>query len=141
MRHVLVPALLSLWAVAPSPQEAAPPKPTFQGDFFGEMPRAFGVIQSVDPKERRVTAKLDGIFDTLSEVFGLASEQHIPSSDAAVKIAKRRLDGAPAYGSTHSIHVRNAADGKAKPKGPKAKAPKAKARKTAKRPAAKGKRK
>lgn len=79
----------------------------------------------------RVTAKLDGIFDTLSEVFEMASEQHIPSSDAAVKIAKRRLDGAPAHSPAHSIHVRNAADGK-----PKAKAPKAKARKTVKARAA-----
>ncbi len=42
----------------------------------------------------RVTAKLDGIFDTLSEVFQLASEQKIPSSEAAVRIAKQRLDGA-----------------------------------------------
>ncbi len=40
----------------------------------------------------RVTAKLDGIFDTLSEVFQLASSQRIPSSEAAVRIAKRRLD-------------------------------------------------
>jgi len=40
----------------------------------------------------RVTAKLDGIFDTLSEVFQLASEQRIPSSEAAVRIAKRRLE-------------------------------------------------
>ena len=41
----------------------------------------------------RVTTKLDGIFDTLSEVFHLASEEHIPSSEAAVRIAKRRLEG------------------------------------------------
>ena len=40
----------------------------------------------------RVTAKLDGIFDTLSEVFSLASEERIPSSEAAVRIAKRRLE-------------------------------------------------
>jgi leucine dehydrogenase len=40
----------------------------------------------------RVTTKLDGIFDTLSEVFQLASEQRIPSSEAAVRIAKRRLE-------------------------------------------------
>jgi leucine dehydrogenase len=39
-----------------------------------------------------VTTKLDGIFDTLSEVFDLASAQHIPASEAAVRIAKKRLD-------------------------------------------------
>ncbi|HVE40673.1 MAG TPA: hypothetical protein VNM14_12335 [Planctomycetota bacterium] len=59
MRELFVPALLALLAAAPVPQQATPPKPNFQGDFFGEMPRAFGVIQSVDEKERRVTAKLD----------------------------------------------------------------------------------
>jgi len=42
--------------------------------------------------EDRVTAKLDGIFDTLTEVFQLASEQRIPSSEAAVRIARQRLD-------------------------------------------------
>lgn len=35
------------------------PKPTFQGDFFGEMPRAFAVIVSVNEKERFVSARLD----------------------------------------------------------------------------------
>jgi leucine dehydrogenase len=40
----------------------------------------------------RVTAKLDGIFDTLTEVFQLASDERIPSSEAAVRIAKRRLE-------------------------------------------------
>jgi hypothetical protein len=44
-------------AAAPAPQQ--PPKPSFQGDFFGEMPRAFGVVQAVDEKERTLTAKLD----------------------------------------------------------------------------------
>ena len=70
----------------------------------------------------RVTAKLDGIFDTLSEVFQLASEQHIPSSEAAVKIAKRRLDGAgssSAGRSTRSIHVKNAKAPAAKSKAPR----------------------
>jgi hypothetical protein len=59
MRELLVPACLALLAAAPLPQQSAPPKPVFQGDFFGEMPRAFGVIQAVDEKERRLTAKLD----------------------------------------------------------------------------------
>jgi leucine dehydrogenase len=40
----------------------------------------------------RVAAKLDGIFDTLSEVFDLASAERIPASDAAVRIAKKRLN-------------------------------------------------
>lgn len=39
--------------------QQAPPKPVFQGDFFGEMPRAFAVVVRVDEKERTVTAKLD----------------------------------------------------------------------------------
>jgi hypothetical protein len=59
MRDWLIPVLVSVLAAASSPQETAPPKPAFQGDFFGEMPRAFGVIQSVDLKEQRVTARLD----------------------------------------------------------------------------------
>lgn len=39
--------------------QQAPPKPAFQGDFFGEMGRAFCVIQKVDVDGRTVTAKLD----------------------------------------------------------------------------------
>jgi Cu/Ag efflux protein CusF len=39
--------------------QQAPPKPSFQGDFFGEMARAFCVIQKVDADARTVTAKLD----------------------------------------------------------------------------------
>lgn len=41
--------------------------------------------------EGRVNDKLDGIFDTLSEVFQLASERRIPASEAAVQLAKQRL--------------------------------------------------
>jgi hypothetical protein len=40
-------------------QQTPPPKPAFQGDFFGEMARAFCVIQKVDVEGRSVTAKLD----------------------------------------------------------------------------------
>src|SRR6266852_4426839 len=36
-----------------------PPKPAFQGDFFGEMGRAFCVILKVDVDAKTVTAKLD----------------------------------------------------------------------------------
>jgi len=39
----------------------------------------------------RVNKKLDGIYDTLLEVFVHAKEKKIPSSDAAVQIAKKRL--------------------------------------------------
>jgi hypothetical protein len=39
--------------------QETPPKPAFQGEFFGEMGRAFCVIQKVDTGGRTVTAKLD----------------------------------------------------------------------------------
>jgi hypothetical protein len=39
--------------------QQAPPKPAFQGDFFGEMGRAFCVVLKVDVEGRTVTAKLD----------------------------------------------------------------------------------
>jgi hypothetical protein len=57
MRTLVLPALLALQASVP--QQPPAPKPAFQGDFFGEMPRASGVIQAVDEKDRLVTAKLD----------------------------------------------------------------------------------
>jgi hypothetical protein len=58
MRALALPLLLLICASAPAGDQA-PPKPAFQGDFFGEMPRAFGVIIAVDEKDRSVTAKLD----------------------------------------------------------------------------------
>ncbi|HZE96706.1 MAG TPA: hypothetical protein VE981_06755 [Planctomycetota bacterium] len=39
--------------------QQTPPKPAFQGDFFGEMGRAFCVVQKVDLDAHTVTAKLD----------------------------------------------------------------------------------
>lgn len=76
----------------------------------------------------RVNRKLDGIFDTLSEVFALASEQHIPSSEAAIRIAKRRLDAAPARPTSAptprakpAAHTKNGK--RAKPKAKAAKRP------------------
>jgi len=39
--------------------QQTPPKPAFQGDFFGEMGRAFCVILKVDVEARSLTAKLD----------------------------------------------------------------------------------
>jgi len=53
-------SILTLLAAFAVPQAGDPlPKPAFQGDYFGEMARAFGVIVAVDAKERVVTAKLD----------------------------------------------------------------------------------
>jgi hypothetical protein len=49
---------LIILVILPS-EDQAPPKPVFQGDYFGEMPRAFGVVLAVDEKLRVVTAKLD----------------------------------------------------------------------------------
>jgi leucine dehydrogenase len=72
----------------------------------------------------RVTAKLDGIFDTLSEVFQLASEQRIPSSEAAIKIAKRRLEGAGTPSAARSKQPIKVKNGKAT----KARAAKSKAK-------------
>ena len=40
------------------PDDGAP-KPAFQGDYFGEMARAFGVVVAVDEKRRTITAKFD----------------------------------------------------------------------------------
>jgi hypothetical protein len=51
MRRLLVAVVLLC--------QQTPPKPAFQGDFFGEMGRAFCVIESVDLNARTVTAKLD----------------------------------------------------------------------------------
>ena len=43
-------------------QAASPgaPKPKFQGDFFGEMPRAFCIVQKIDLKRNVLTVKQDG---------------------------------------------------------------------------------
>ena len=43
----------------------------------------------------RVTSTLEGIFDTMSEVFAMASARAIPSSEAAVRIARDRLAARP----------------------------------------------
>ncbi len=51
MRSVLVALVLLC--------QETPPKPAFQGDFFGEMGRAFCVVQKVDVDAKTVTAKLD----------------------------------------------------------------------------------
>jgi hypothetical protein len=51
MRSILIAVVLLC--------QQTPPKPAFQGDFFGEMGRAFCVIQKVDVDAKTVTAKLD----------------------------------------------------------------------------------
>jgi hypothetical protein len=57
--------MLLLACVAPvalgadTPAPAKLPKPQFQGDFFGEMARAFGFVQGVDTKARTMTVKLE----------------------------------------------------------------------------------
>jgi len=55
----LLPVTLVLTLSMLQAGDQTPPKPMFQGDFFGEMPRAFGVIVAVNEKDRTVTAKLD----------------------------------------------------------------------------------
>ncbi len=51
--------MLSVLVALLCQQTPPPPKPAFQGDFFGEMGRAFCVIQKVDVDAKSVTAKLD----------------------------------------------------------------------------------
>jgi hypothetical protein len=51
-------ALLQLPMAAGEPMPAGPAA-KFQGDFFGEMARAFALVVSVDTKAQTVTAKLD----------------------------------------------------------------------------------
>lgn len=51
--------MLSVLVALLCQQAPPPPKPAFQGDFFGEMGRSFCVIQSVDAAARTVTVKLD----------------------------------------------------------------------------------
>jgi hypothetical protein len=67
--------LLALLAV-----DDPPPKPQFQGDFFGEMPRAFAVIVRVDEKERVVTAKLDRDGRTVQVPIKDDTELHVRDS-------------------------------------------------------------
>ena len=57
--HLLPATLLLSLTIPLQAGDQVPPKPVFQGDFFGEMPRAFGVIVSINEKDRVVTAKLD----------------------------------------------------------------------------------
>jgi hypothetical protein len=51
---ISVVALLHLVAA-----DGVVPRPAFQNDFFGEMPRAFGFVAAVDAAARTMTVKLD----------------------------------------------------------------------------------
>ncbi len=78
--HVL-PAILWLTLSVPlQAGEQTPPKPVFQGDFFGEMPRAFGVIVAVNEKDRIVTAKLDRDGRTVQVPIKDDTELHVRDS-------------------------------------------------------------
>jgi len=77
----LLPAALLLSMVVPvQAGDQAPPKPVFQGDFFGEMPRAFGVILAVHEKERVVTARLDRDGRTVQLPIKDDTELHVRDS-------------------------------------------------------------
>lgn len=58
MRPALWTGLI-LAAASAAVAQTSVPKPQFQGDFFGEMPRAFCTITQVDGKARVLTVKLD----------------------------------------------------------------------------------
>jgi hypothetical protein len=77
----LLPVTLLLSVLSPlQAGDQAPPKPVFQGDFFGEMPRAFGVIVAVNEKDRVVTAKLDRDGRTVQIAIRDDTELHVRDS-------------------------------------------------------------
>jgi len=78
--HVLAATLLLSMSSPLQAGEQVPPKPVFQGDFFGEMPRAFGVIVSVNEKDRVVTAKLDRDGRTVQVPIKDDTELHVRDS-------------------------------------------------------------
>jgi hypothetical protein len=57
-----------------------PPKPAFQGDFFGEMGRAFSIVESVDLSARTLTAKLDRDGKTVTVPIRDDTELHVRDS-------------------------------------------------------------
>lgn len=56
MRTPLLVTLAALTASAALAQNPIP-KPTFQGDFFGEMGRIFSIVEKVDPKAKTLTVR------------------------------------------------------------------------------------
>lgn len=58
MKRLMCFVLLTSVALAAGDAPAGP-KTFFQGDFFGEMARSFGVVQKADPAAKTITVKLD----------------------------------------------------------------------------------
>jgi hypothetical protein len=78
--HVLPAGLLLSLLIPLQDGKQAPPKPAFQGDFFGEMPRAFGVVLAVNEKDRTVTARLDRDGRTVQLPIKDDTELHVRDS-------------------------------------------------------------
>lgn len=78
--HLLPATLLLSLSIPLQAGDQVPPKPVFQGDFFGEMPRAFGVIVAVNEKDRVVTAKLDRDGRTVQLPIKEDTELHVRDS-------------------------------------------------------------
>jgi len=72
--------VLALAALPLSAADAPGPQPRFQGDFFGEMARAFACVVSTDVKAQTLTCKLDkdGSLVTLPILYD--TELHIRDS-------------------------------------------------------------
>ncbi|HVR83993.1 MAG TPA: hypothetical protein VMU54_06745 [Planctomycetota bacterium] len=60
--------------------QQGPPKPAFQGDFFGEMGRAFCVVERVDLQARTLTARLDRDGKTVTVPIRDDTELHVRDS-------------------------------------------------------------
>lgn len=73
----LLLAALNLFAADAPP---AGPQPKFQGDFFGEMARAFATIVSTDTKAMTMTAKLDKDGSQVTIPIRYDTELHFRSS-------------------------------------------------------------
>ena len=70
-------AAVNLFAGEPAPTG---PQPKFQGDFFGEMARAFATIVSTDAKAMTMTAKLDKDGSMVTLPIRFDTELHFRSS-------------------------------------------------------------
>jgi len=57
--RVAIAAMLGMAVATCAAAQERVPKPQFQGDFFGEMARAFCTIRKLDLKERTLEVKLD----------------------------------------------------------------------------------
>ena len=70
---------LSLPGLAQPPAPSVP-KPVFQGDFFGEMPRVFCTLQKIDVPGRMLTVKLDSDGSIKQTPIGPDTEIHFRDS-------------------------------------------------------------